>query len=133
MQAESVKSAYKRLRKALKITFNSSKYDKCLANLRDRNSELCALRSQVVAMEQQDVSTGGVCIRHTPLPARFKAIQSTSRQLHESLCRAWRCDHPTHFGHDAKLCLDADVVDEVTLDLAISCRESAHASSLRYN
>ncbi|EUC36926.1 hypothetical protein COCCADRAFT_33752 [Bipolaris zeicola 26-R-13] len=121
---ESLKKVYKRFSKTLEFTFNKSRYEKCLASLRDRNSELISLRSQVVAIEQQEVPSG-VCIQHVPLPGRFKIIQTVSRKLHESPCGVWRCDQPTHCGHDAKLCLDADVKHDVTLDLAISCRESS--------
>ncbi|EMD92419.1 hypothetical protein COCC4DRAFT_162540 [Bipolaris maydis ATCC 48331] len=128
LPTESIRSVYKRLSKSLKFTFNKSRYDKCLTSLRDRNSELISLRSQVVAIEQQEVPSG-VCIQHVPLPSRFKTIQTVSRKLHESLCGAWRCNQPTHCGHDAKLCLDADAKHDVTLDLAISCRESSYVNS----
>ncbi|EUC42454.1 hypothetical protein COCMIDRAFT_7987 [Bipolaris oryzae ATCC 44560] len=128
LPTESFKTAYKRLSKPLKFTFNKSRYEKCLNSLRDRNSELISLRSQVVAIEQQEVPSG-ICIQHVKLPDRFETIQTVSRKLHESLCGVWHCDQPAHCGHDAKLCLDADVNHDVTLDLAISCRESSYVNS----
>jgi hypothetical protein len=117
-----MKSAYKRLRKALKLSFDKPKFDKCLQSLRDRNTELCALRSQIVALQQQDNESSGICARYKPLPSRFREIQNASRQLHQALRTSWRCAaDAARRDHYAKLCLDADVVDEVRLDLAITC------------
>jgi hypothetical protein len=125
IQSESMRSAYKRLRKALKLSFDKPKYDKCLQSLRDRNTELCALRSQIVALQQQDGGSSSVCIRYKALPSRFSEIQNASRQLHGALRTHWRCADAARGDHHAKLCLDADVMDEVRLDLAITCCKPA--------
>jgi hypothetical protein len=129
-QGESISTAIKRLRKAVKVTFNKSKYEKCLASLRDRNDDLSVLRSQIGAFQQTSNTTGAL-VRHQALPERFQSIQSASQKLHEALCNAWCCDDPAHGGHYAKLCLDAEVHTEVRLDLAISCHETAAARDQR--
>ncbi|KAF7571139.1 hypothetical protein PtrM4_111410 [Pyrenophora tritici-repentis] len=119
---EKLKYAIKRLRGAVAICFDKSKFEKGLAKLRDRNGELAALRQQMTAF-QQNAKTSGTLIRHKALPGRFHSIQSASQKLHEAICDAWCCDNPAHRGHYAKLCLDAEVHTEVHLDLAISCHE----------
>ncbi|KAF2131118.1 hypothetical protein P153DRAFT_355895 [Dothidotthia symphoricarpi CBS 119687] len=118
---ESIRSTIKRLRGAIKIVFDKSKYEKSLVSLRDRNGDLSALRSQIGTFQQQNTSTTGTSVRHKPLPARFQSIQNSSLKLHEALCSAWCCDDSAHRGHYAKLCLEAEVQTEVRLDLAISC------------
>ncbi|CAO2651031.1 Nn.00g093280.m01.CDS01 [Neocucurbitaria sp. VM-36] len=120
---EKLKSAIKRLRGALSITFDKSRYEKHLANLRDRNSDLSALRLQISAF-QQTTRAAGTLVRHKTLPDRFQSIQNASQKLHEALCSAWCCDDLAHRGHYAKLCLDAEVQNEVHLDLAISCHDN---------
>jgi hypothetical protein len=117
-------SAIKRLRKAIKITFNKTKYEECLALLRDHNEDLNILRSQIGAFQQQPTSTTYARVKQQALPDRFHSIQSASQKLHEALCSAWCCDDIAHCGHYAKLCLDAQVGIEVHLNLAISCQES---------
>ncbi|KAJ8114277.1 hypothetical protein OPT61_g3796 [Boeremia exigua] len=122
-KGESFKSALKRLGGAFKITFNKSQYDSCLANLRDRNGDLKTLRSQVSTFQRQDYQKRGSGIQNKALPNGIGLIQNASHKLHEALCGAWCCDDPAHRGHDAKLCIDAQVQAEVRLDLAISCYE----------
>ncbi|KAH7398767.1 hypothetical protein DE146DRAFT_504079 [Phaeosphaeria sp. MPI-PUGE-AT-0046c] len=124
---ETFKAAIKRLRGATRIVFNKSKYDRCLADLRDRNDDLTTLRSQICAFQQQPTNTIGALVQHKMLPDRFQAIQGASQKLHEALCSAWCCDDSKHRGHYAKLCLDAEVQEEVRLDLAISCHETPSA------
>ncbi|KAF1828669.1 hypothetical protein BDW02DRAFT_511784, partial [Decorospora gaudefroyi] len=116
---EKVRSAIKRLRGAISITFDKSKYDRCLEKLRDRNGELAAFRQQIDAFQQ----TTRNLVKHKTAPGRFQSIQNASQKLHEALCGAWCCDDPAHRRHYAKLCLDAEVQTEVRLDLAISCHE----------
>ncbi|KAF2629517.1 hypothetical protein BU25DRAFT_456615 [Macroventuria anomochaeta] len=122
-KGESIKSTLKRLGGAIKITFDKSRHDRCLANLRDRNGDLSALRSQVSALQRQDAHGTSACVQHKPLPRGLNSIQNASQKLHEAICGAWCCDDPTHRGHYAKLCIDAQVQAEVRLDLAISCHE----------
>ncbi|KAF2829706.1 hypothetical protein CC86DRAFT_285152 [Ophiobolus disseminans] len=125
---ETIKRTIKRLHGAVKVTFNKAKYEKCLASLRDRNDDFSVLRSQISAFQQQSTSTTGALVRHKILPDRFQSIQNASQKLHESLCSAWCCDDVGHRGHYAKLCLDAEALAEVRLDLAISCHEASNES-----
>ncbi|KAE8845897.1 hypothetical protein PTNB73_01878 [Pyrenophora teres f. teres] len=119
---EMLKFAIKRLRGAVTICFDKSKFEKGLSKLRDRNGELAALRQQMAAF-QQNARTLGTLVNHKALPSRFQSIQSASQKLHEALSDAWCCDDLAHRGHCAKLCLDAEAQTEVHLDLAISCHE----------
>ncbi|KAF1851953.1 uncharacterized protein K460DRAFT_373841 [Cucurbitaria berberidis CBS 394.84] len=123
---EKIKSAIKRLRGAISITFDKSKFEKCLTDLRDRNGDLSALRLQIGAFQQQNTHAAGTLVMHKTLPARFHSIQNASQKLHEALCSAWCCDDLAHRGHYAKLCLDAEFQTEVRLDLAISCQETSN-------
>jgi hypothetical protein len=84
---------------------------------------LNTLQSQIQALQQPTKSSSAL-IRHKALPGRFLAIQNASQKLHEALCNAWCCDDADHRAHYAKLCLDAEVKAEVSLDLAISCHEA---------
>jgi hypothetical protein len=94
-----------------------------LGKLRDRNNELSAFRSQIQALKQSDHRPAGICIQQKPLPAKFCAVQLASRQLHTALKEAWSCDDAEQRDHYAKLCLDAEVAEEVQLDIAISCQQ----------
>lgn len=123
LQGETHKATIKRLKGAIKITFNKSGHERCLADLRDRNGELSALRSQIDAFQRQDERRGGACIQHRALPVELTSVRNASRKLHEALCGAWCCDDAAHVGHYAKLCIDVEVRAEVRLDLAISCHE----------
>jgi hypothetical protein len=123
-QNEKLKTAIKRLRGAITLTFEKSSYERSIEKLRDRNGELGALRQQIVAFQQITPATGNL-VKHRTLPGRFQFIQNASQKLHEALCNAWCCDDPAHRGHYAKLCLDADFQTEVRLDLAIFCHETA--------
>src|SRR5690242_2389754 len=122
-QGESIKSTLKRLKGAITITFEKSRYDRCLTSLRERNGDLSALRSQVRAFQRHDTQKTSTCTHHKALPGGIRAIQTASLKLHEALCSAWCCDDPDHRGHHAKLCIDAQAQTEVRLDLAISCHE----------
>ena len=126
LQDEKLKATIKRLRGAMSIAFDKSKYEKGLNNLRDRNGDLSALRQQIGAFQQQTTHAASTLVRHKALPARFHSIQNASQKLHEALCSAWCCDDLAHRGHYAKLCLDAEVRTEVHLDLAISCHEPSN-------
>ena len=119
-QDEKIKAVIKRLRGAISIAFDKSKYERCLASLRDRNGDLSSLRSHIDAF-QQNARTTSALVNHKPLPGRFQNIQNASQKLHEALCGAWCCEDSLHRGHYAKLCLDAEAKPEVHLDLAISC------------
>jgi transposase len=124
LQDETFRATIKRLRGAIQITFNKSKYERWIADLRERNDDLSTIRAQVSAFQHQATSATGMLVRHRALPERFRSIQSASQKLHEALCSAWCCDDARHRGHHAKLCLEAEVRAEVRLDLAISCHET---------
>lgn len=122
-QGESFKSTLRRLKGAVKVTFDKGRHDRCLASLRERNGDLSSLRSQINAFQREENVKTGMCIQHRALPGELRAIQTASLKLHEALCGAWCCDDPNHRGHHAKLCVDVQVQAEVRLDLAISCHE----------
>lgn len=123
LQGEKLKYVIQRLRGAISITLDNSKYENDLAALRDRNCDLYALRSQISAFQQ---TTHGITslIRQKTLPGRFNSIQNASQKLHEALCNAWCCDDTAHRGHFAKLCLNAVVESEGQFDMAISCYDN---------
>ncbi|KAH6618467.1 hypothetical protein C7974DRAFT_415841 [Boeremia exigua] len=132
-KGESIKSALKRLGVAIKITFEKSRHDSCLANLRDMNGDLSALRSQVGAFQRPNIQQTGSFVQHKALPRGIGSIQDASQKLHEALCGAWCCDDAAHRGHYAKLCIDAQVQAEVRLDLAISCHEPSPSGQMRWD
>lgn len=122
-QGETVKSAINRLRSAVKVAFDKPTYLRCLADLRERNSDLSSLRTQMSALQQLDFRSAGTAIQYNTLPTRYKSIRDASRKLHEALCNAWCCDDAAHKQHYAKLCLEADAQPDVKLDMVISCQE----------
>lgn len=105
------------------VPFNESRYESLLARLRERNNELAALRSQIEALRQPDPRTASILVQYKQPPARFCAVQLASRQLHSALKELWSCGNKVQQNHQAKLCLDAEVANEVHLDIAISCQE----------
>jgi hypothetical protein len=121
----------KRLGGAIKITFDKSQHESSLASLRDRNSDFGMLRSQIGAFQRHEIHTTSVSLAHKRLPSRLSSINNASRKLHEALCGAWCCEDPTHSGHHAKLCIDAEARAEVQLDLAISCLKSNLGANVR--
>lgn len=132
-QDESIKKAIKRLKGAIKITFNKSNYEQCLTRLREQNNDLGLLQSQISAFQKHFTSTPRSLVHPKALPDRFRSIQNVSQKLHEALCSAWCCDDAEHRGHYAKLCLDAEVQTEVRLDLAISCHETSDGTNNEYD
>jgi hypothetical protein len=113
-----MKQVIRRWKGAVVITLDEAQHVRCLASLRDRNSDLSTLRLQINAL-REDTSTR----RRTLVPNHYNTIHIAARRLHEALCEAWCCDDAAHRSHYAKLCLDARVQSEVQLDLAISCHE----------
>ena len=132
LQGESLKSAIRRLRNSSKITFEKSKYEKSLSDLRDHNSQLCQLRSHLGDFQNQRTCPADRCIGRKTLPSQITAIQRASQKLHEALSNAWCCGDLAHAGHFAKICLDAEVQAGVHLDLAISCHEKESDNNERY-
>ncbi|KAF2792303.1 hypothetical protein K505DRAFT_55457 [Melanomma pulvis-pyrius CBS 109.77] len=123
-KGESIKSAIRRLRNAVRICFDKSKYEKNLASLRDRTSELTQLRAHIGVFQQQKACVEGVCSSRSILPPRIKNFRTASQKLHEALSDAWCCGDLGHGNHFAKICLDAQEVHTgVRLDLTISCQE----------
>ncbi|KAL7773678.1 hypothetical protein CFE70_003644 [Pyrenophora teres f. teres 0-1] len=81
---EKLKFAIKRLRGAVTICFDKSKFEKGLSKLRDRNGELAALRQQMAAF-QQNARTLGTLVNHKALPSRFQSIQKPMASLKKAL------------------------------------------------
>ncbi|KAF2005194.1 hypothetical protein P154DRAFT_354315 [Amniculicola lignicola CBS 123094] len=123
LEHESIKVAARRLRNAIKMTFDKSKYLESLSSLRDRNTELTQIRSHLAIFSQQKTCSDGWCIAKKPLPAHINSIRTASKQLHEALSSNWCCSNPTA-RHSARICIDAKVEAGVRVDLAISCRAS---------
>ena len=121
----------RRLRGVVTITLNESKYEKQLSKLRERNNDLSELRSQIDALRKQAKCSTAIIVQHKPLPTRFCAVQNTSKQLHTALHEIWHCGGSAQRAHYAKICLDAEVADEVRLDLAISCQEVTQGTASR--
>ncbi|KAF2651954.1 hypothetical protein K491DRAFT_696015 [Lophiostoma macrostomum CBS 122681] len=124
---ESIRSTIRRLRAAARITLDKSKYERILANLRDHNADLTQLRSHFGELQQQRDCTERDSLNRKS-PFRGGTIRTASLKLYEALCSAWCCEDADHDGHNAKLCLEAEVEEEVRLDLAISCQQTRRQS-----
>ena len=128
LQNEKLKSAIRRLRGAVGITFDKSAHEKTLDKLRARNGELKALREQIAAF-RHGARASDALVRHKAIPHHIQSIRSASHKLHDALCSSWCCDESAHRGHHAKLCLDAEIQSEVCLNIAISCHEISRDAS----
>ena len=133
IQGESLKAApIRRLRNSIKVPFQKSRFEKSLSDLRDRNSELCQLRSHLRDFQSQRTHPAGTSVARKTLPSHITAIQQASQKLHEALSNAWCCSDLAHMRHFAKLCLDAEVQAGVRLKLAISCQGKESDKNERY-
>lgn len=130
-QHEKLKSAIYRVRDSVKIAFDKSTYDANLSKLRERNSDLIALRSQIREFQKnrKDLARSSAMA----LPSHYESIHSASKTLHEALSGAWNCPYPGHKPHYGKLCVEAQAQNAVRLDMALSHNLLGEsATQLRY-
>jgi len=115
-QHEKLKSAIYRVRDSVKIAFDKSTYDENLSKLRERNSDLIALRSQIREFHKnrKDLASSSVTTQH------YEAVNSASKTLHKALSDAWNCPYPGHKAHYGKLCVEAQASNALRLDIALS-------------
>lgn len=117
-QHEKLKSAIYRVRDSVKIAFDKSTYYENLSKLRERNSDLIVLRSQIREFHKnrKDLASPSV----TTLPRHYEAVNSASKTLHEALSAAWNCPYPGHKTHYGKLCVETQASNALQLDIALS-------------
>ncbi|KAI9784902.1 MAG: hypothetical protein M1816_000597 [Peltula sp. TS41687] len=119
-KGEKLKDTIRRVRRSIQIGFEKSKFENIVVSLRDSNTDLCQLRSYLGDFQQQHLHPSNQCLTRRSLPPQYNEIQETSQRLHEALFREWCCGDASHTAHTAKLFLDAQVNDDVRLDIALS-------------
>ncbi|OQO12980.1 hypothetical protein B0A48_02444 [Cryoendolithus antarcticus] len=107
-----------RLRSAMKLSFNKADYEKHIEAIRDDNADLRAIRSYSYQPSSRLVVS-------SELPPSFPKARKAIKALYEALDGTWSCSDAGHVRHAAKLCLEAEVGEDVRLDLAIACTSTA--------
>lgn len=124
-----MKDAVRRLRNRVKITFNNSKFEEEIKNLRELNDDLRRLREQ--EMEIKDPKThANVALPQRPmhLDSEFGSIgkiRRASKSLHQALAAAWLesidSTLPGSIRHNVKLSVDTNIAGEGRMEIVISC------------
>jgi hypothetical protein len=118
VQGESTKEAFRRLQQALHFSFDKSSLEKQINRLRKGNTDLMALRSQLGQMDQR-ISQPSGSLAHKSIPRHFSEVQQISSEAYSALTTSFSCTDTSHDQHSAAVCLDAEVVEEIRLDMAI--------------
>ncbi|OIW28569.1 hypothetical protein CONLIGDRAFT_632836 [Coniochaeta ligniaria NRRL 30616] len=121
-ESSKVMERVQRLRSAAKLTFDKSKCDKAVQDLRTANDDLKRLREQ--AHDLQPTKQSPNTDRRSEVGPKLRSsytccakIRRATRALHEGLSKTL----PSHH-HDVRLFLEATVVEDNTIiDLAILC------------
>jgi len=132
LQGESIRKTFVRLRKAAAISFEKPHFEKLLADLREYNYDLKELRCQINELQQPPQRSPTFNHSHEYPRARYELIQKSSQKLHEALADAWKCQDSAHFGHYAKLCVDAEVGSGVQLKMAVSYHRTVAQNTFEY-
>ena len=110
-----------RLRSAVKISYDKTKYEKYLDCLRSDLADLRAIRSykdRPLAREDKQRTA-------KKLPKHVSNARRACIALYDALVDSWSCANPAHLEHAAKLCLETKVDDGVRLDLALACTDTS--------
>ncbi|KAJ8131944.1 hypothetical protein O1611_g1676 [Lasiodiplodia mahajangana] len=113
---ESLRSAYKRLRQTASLEFNKKDIQEKIQQLRNRNEDLEALRSQSDQLRQLDQSVE----LSQALPSAITEIREINREAHTALSSTFPCKETDHAQHWAVICVDDEVVGCKRLDLTLS-------------
>lgn len=130
-KGESIRDTIRRLRQSVIVSFEKSRYEKKLENLRNQNADLRLLRSQISDFQHQTCFSRGYSGSNL-MPSTYHTVQQASRTLYDALTMSWCCSDPAHIRHGAKLYLDAKVEETVQLNLVISNQNSDPAINQRY-
>lgn len=123
-----MKDAVRRLRKRVKITLNKSKFEEQIQSLRQLNKDLRRIRKQEVEIKKSNSRTIAPTYTTQQLSQEFGSIgkvRRASKAFHQALAAAWLSSlSPASTGqlkHNVKLLLDAQVKDEVQMEVMITC------------
>ncbi|KAF2176640.1 hypothetical protein K469DRAFT_606524 [Zopfia rhizophila CBS 207.26] len=131
VKGESLRKTFLRVRKAAAMSFEKSRFEKNLADLKERNYDLKELRCQINELQQLPQTSSTLSYPRKCPHTRYNLIQKTSQKLHEALTDAWKCQDAAHFGHYAKLCVDAEVGSGVQLKMAVSYQRRVAQNATR--
>ena len=147
LKGEDIKQTLKRLKGQITITFNETKYDKAINQVRDANSDLGALREQIAALAKGGSESN--CgqglqrkqhVQHDRQPSIHETtlgwstlckVGRASKALYSGLSEVWSCREVTHTRHRVNLAIEPDTItgrigtEEICMNLAILC--SAHS------
>jgi hypothetical protein len=113
----------KRLRGAVRVTFQEEEIKQAIDELRVFNSDLKALREQILDLEkpQLDVQRQNPSKKRKQpsSKSRYESIRAASQTLYNVLRTSWCCNESSHNSHHARLFLDAKSPGHFEMDIAI--------------
>jgi hypothetical protein len=118
-----------RLESAFKLSFNKSKYEKKLCELKEENSTLRQVVEDICSFNKKDTQRQSK--PHSAIPEYLSKVHAAAQRLFEALTEVWCCD-PTHISHHLRLCIDVLNENGVQFDLAVSYMSSGISLDSRY-
>ncbi|KAF2428946.1 hypothetical protein EJ08DRAFT_635987 [Tothia fuscella] len=119
VKGESVRSSFKRLKASVGVAFDKSALETKIDWLRKRNEDLESLQ-RCFDDKQQKKACMLRCSSRKPLPQHFSDVQEISEEAYGALTASFSCGEESHDEHSASLCLDAELVEEIRLSMAIT-------------
>jgi hypothetical protein len=110
---------FRRLRQSLRFSFDQDEFEKQISMLRDKNTDLESLRTQV----------GAFTARALPhyrdesqkiMPHYYCEVQAISTEAHRALISNFSCSNLDHDEHTALVALDIGYEQGLKLNMAIS-------------
>ncbi|KAI0602748.1 hypothetical protein F4775DRAFT_535501 [Biscogniauxia sp. FL1348] len=97
--------ASEKMREAVNIMTNKSKYESLINGMKDSNQEIKRLRKTAGKIQRCQAKT---CTkRPRPLPPFYRQITQHSKSFYDALRKFWSCFQVQHIGHDVRLLLDS--------------------------
>ncbi|KAK7937955.1 uncharacterized protein PG986_014823 [Apiospora aurea] len=93
-----------RVREALDIVINRSKYETFIDNFKEANQEMKRLREAALKFQQHE--TKSLSKGSKPLPRSYQQVAHHSKSFYEALRASWACSQSQHMGHDVLLLID---------------------------
>jgi hypothetical protein len=120
-----MKTSFKRLKASVGVAFDKPALEKKVEWLRKRNEDLESLQRRL-GDNQQKSSCVTRCATRKQLPQYFSDVQQISEEAYGALTASFSCGEESHDEHSASLCLDAELVEEVRLSMAITYKRLVH-------
>ncbi|KAI1500656.1 hypothetical protein F5X99DRAFT_385548 [Biscogniauxia marginata] len=97
--------ASEKMREAVGVMVNKSKYDSLINGLKDSNQDIKRLRK--TASKIQRCQVRACAKRPRPLPSFYHQVMQHSKSFYDALRNFWSCFQVQHTSHDVRLLLDS--------------------------